>query len=236
MGLAALALLATSCGSSDNSDAPDALGDSTAFFTQTAAGGGLDATTLTLAGVAPSVIAVLDRPLRTVEHIPVASFVDTFTERFAGDLPNAILTAVVGDEEQTAVFTISEPTYTSDTRTVTFTVVNSDGSNVTLPQFGLATLTIDSGPSEVSSQYTKLGVTQGNSDATLDLRDEQNISVSVERDSEGQLVLTSEERQLGGYMKISNNTDAAIEATVTREDGSNHTYRIARSGSLLLRT
>jgi len=159
---------------------------------------------------------------------------DTFAARFGGVPPNAILTAVADDEEQVAVLTISEPAYNSATETLTFTTVPIGEGSVTLSKFGLATLTIDSGPATVELSSVKIQITQGEAEASLDLSDARDRTVLVKFSSEGSLIFESEQQQLGGYMKIVNETDAAIEATVTLEKDQSHEYRISRNGTLLL--
>ena len=233
-GLVALALLTATCGSS-SSESAGASADPSAFFTQTAAGGSLETGTLTLTGIAPSVVAVLDRPLRTIEHIPVADFAHTFRERFLDDPPNAILTAVVDKQEETAVLTISDPVYNSQVQTLTFDTVSIGDDKGALSEFGLATLTIDSGPSAVNTSPVNVRVTQGELEAAIDVGDGRNVIILVKMSEQGEILLDSEQQQLGGYMKILNGTDAPIEVSVTTGDDRGHDYRLARDATLALR-
>ncbi|MGO4123843.1 hypothetical protein AB4Z01_05555 [Inquilinus sp. YAF38] len=87
--------------------------DASWLFIQTAQKVQFDGTTLTLSGVNPSVVMFTDRPARTAEAIPTATFVKDWgikgKDSFVADPPNAGLTSIVDGKLQIATVELKQP-------------------------------------------------------------------------------------------------------------------------------
>jgi hypothetical protein len=72
-----------------------------ALFVHSAQGVTLDADTLTMKGVSPTVIYFCDRPVRFAGHLSVEDFLDSVSkgkDSFAEDPPNAVVSIFSGEE------------------------------------------------------------------------------------------------------------------------------------------
>ena len=104
--LAAIMLLAASCGGSNNKG-PEYL------FVQTSNGAGLTDSTLTLTGINPNTGWFSDRPYREAGQIPTEEFILAWGEgenSFADDPPNADFTCTVDGEVVNYVVELQNPT------------------------------------------------------------------------------------------------------------------------------
>jgi hypothetical protein len=129
-----------------------------------------DVFTLTLEQPAPDVTVFTDRPVRSASTESVSHFVDQWNQRgFAQDPPNA---ALVLDQEpdnaDTAIFKLADPSYDSDSGTVSYTATHVTGGTASLPAdehidpppaFGDAHLFID--PSGSGDQHAMAIDVQG---------------------------------------------------------------------------
>lgn len=101
------------------------------LFSQDAESGALtkesdDTYTLTLNGVSGLTGVFADRPVREAHTEDTGDFVSSFKERFGDNPPNAALHFEPKDgkkEIDVAVFTVSDPTYDKDSRTLTYKAV-----------------------------------------------------------------------------------------------------------------
>jgi len=104
--LAAILLLAASCGDSNNKG-PELL------FVQTSDGATLTDSTLTLTGISPNTGWFADRPYRAAGQIPTEEFLTLWDEgenSFADDPPNADFTCTVDGEVINHVVELQNPT------------------------------------------------------------------------------------------------------------------------------
>ena len=104
--LAAVMLLAASCGDSNNKG-PEYL------FVQTSDGATLTDSTLTLTGISPQTGWFTDRPYREAGQIPTEEFLTLWDEgenSFADDPPNADFTCTIDGEVVNYVVELQNPT------------------------------------------------------------------------------------------------------------------------------
>ena len=104
--LAAILLLAASCGDSNNKG-PEYL------FVQTSDGATLTDSTLTLTGISPNTGWFTDRPYREAGQVPTEEFLLAWGEgenSFADDPPNADFTCTFGGEVVNYVVELQNPT------------------------------------------------------------------------------------------------------------------------------
>ena len=104
--LAAIMLLAASCGDSNNKG-PEYL------FVQTSDGATLTDSTLTLTGISPNTGWFTDRPYREAGQIPTEEFLTLWDEgenSFADDPPNADFTCTIDGEVVNYVVELQNPT------------------------------------------------------------------------------------------------------------------------------
>ena len=104
--LAAIMLLAASCGDSNNKG-PELL------FVQTSDGAALYESTLWLTGISPNTGWFTDRPYREAGQIPTEEFIFAWGEgenSFADDPPNADFTCTFGGEVVNYVVELQNPT------------------------------------------------------------------------------------------------------------------------------
>ena len=104
--LAAIMLLAASCGDSNNKG-PELL------FVQTSDGATLTDSRLTLTGISPNTGWFTDRPYREAGQIPTEEFILAWGEgenSFADDPPNADLTCTFGGEVVNYIVELQNPT------------------------------------------------------------------------------------------------------------------------------
>jgi len=88
-----------------------------ALFVQSAHGMTYQDGTLTLKGIAPTIILFSDRPDRVTGHIPSEEFFDSWGEgddSFADDPPNAVLSIFTEDEIHDVVVVLSDPALDAD--------------------------------------------------------------------------------------------------------------------------
>lgn len=89
-----------------------------ALFVHSARSITMDASTLTMEGVSPTVIYFCDRPIRLAGHLGVQEFLDSVSkgeDSFAADPPNAAVSIMVGDEVVDLVVTLHQrPTVDGD--------------------------------------------------------------------------------------------------------------------------
>lgn len=96
-----------------------------------------DGKSLTLTGVTPQTIMFTDRPQRMAGDISTKQFIDDWTagkDSFESDPPNASLSVLVGDKEETVVVELTNPQLSPGT--LTYDVKVLEGS---VPQQGEAT-------------------------------------------------------------------------------------------------
>jgi len=105
--------------------------------------------TLTLREISDATVVFTDRPIRDAFAVTTADFVARFAASFGDDPPNAALSFVPADGNvaSTAVFTIDDPIYDGQARTLTYRAVDIPLSGTALTQlpgqFGEASLFID---------------------------------------------------------------------------------------------
>jgi len=120
--LLAIALLSSPALADPAETAKAAGKDASWLFIQTAQKVRFDGKTLTLSGVDPSVVMFTDRPKRTAETIPIATFIKDWGTKgknsFVADPPNAGLTTIVDGKLQTATVELKQPSL--DGTTLTF--------------------------------------------------------------------------------------------------------------------
>jgi len=89
-----------------------------ALFVHSARDVTMDADTLTMKGVSPTVIFFCDRPVRFAGHLSVADFLSSVSQgkdSFAEDPPNAVVSILSGEEVVDVVVTLSKkPTVNGD--------------------------------------------------------------------------------------------------------------------------
>lgn len=88
-----------------------------ALFVQSAHGMTYQDGTLTLKGIAPTIILFSDRPDRVTGHIPSEEFFDSWGEgddSFASDPPNAVLSIFTEEEIHDVVVVLSDPALDED--------------------------------------------------------------------------------------------------------------------------
>jgi hypothetical protein len=88
-----------------------------ALFVQSAHGMTYQDGTLTLKGIAPTIILFSDRPDRVTGHIPSEEFFDSWGEgddSFASNPPNAVLSIFTKDEIHDVVVVLQDPALDAD--------------------------------------------------------------------------------------------------------------------------
>ena len=101
----------------NNSDLDTSPKEIEALFVQSAHGMTYQDGTLTLKGIAPTIILFSDRPDRVTGHIPSEEFFDSWGEgddSFADDPPNAVLSIFTEDEIHDVVVVLSDPALDED--------------------------------------------------------------------------------------------------------------------------
>ena len=120
--LAAVMLLAASCGDSNNKG-PEYL------FVQTSDGATLTDSTLTLTGIGPNTGWFTDRPYREAGQIPTEEFILAWGEgenSFADDPPNADFTCTVDGEVVNYVVELTRPELVGDELTYDIALIGND--------------------------------------------------------------------------------------------------------------
>jgi hypothetical protein len=111
--LLAIALLSSPALADPTETAKAAGKDASWLFIQTAQSAQFDGKTLTLKNVSLSVVMFTDRPKRTAEAIPIATFIKDWGTKgknsFVADPPNAGLTSIVDGKLQTATVELKQP-------------------------------------------------------------------------------------------------------------------------------
>ncbi len=79
-----------------------------AMFVMNAKNATLHGQTLTMTGVAPTVIFFCDRPVRMAGHMSLQDFIKLGNERFPGNPPNATLSVFAGDKITDVVVTVTK--------------------------------------------------------------------------------------------------------------------------------
>jgi hypothetical protein len=106
--------------------------------------------TLVLSNVANNTIQFSDRPNRIVESVSTTDFVgnwSTGTNSFAADEPNdaLIVEDIESGELETAIIESFNPSYDTNTNTLTYTIMAENTTSVDLPrEFGQSIIMIDS--------------------------------------------------------------------------------------------
>ena len=120
--LAAVMLLAASCGDSNNKG-PEYL------FVQTSDGATLTDSTLTLTGISPNTGWFTDRPYREAGQVPTEEFLLAWGEgenSFADDPPNADFTCTVNGEILNHVLELTRPELIGDELTYDIALIGND--------------------------------------------------------------------------------------------------------------
>ena len=120
--LAAILLLAASCGDSNNKG-PEYL------FVQTSDGATLTDSTLTLTGISPQTGWFSDRPYREAGQIPTEELILAWGEgedSFADDPPNANFTCTVNGEVVNHVVELTRPELVGDELTYDVTLIGNN--------------------------------------------------------------------------------------------------------------
>lgn len=192
-----------------------------AFFSQTAAGATIDGEAVTLTGVSSSVLVVDTRPDRGFARMPIAEFVDSWDDRFAGDPPNAILTAEVDGTEKSGAFVLSSPIYDPDAGTLVYSATSLAGSDGPTGRVGLASLIIDSGPAGVVPRKpTALAVgpvDNPDDGPQVELEDPRNTLVIVREPANGGLAMEVVEKAEDNYLAVRNETDETLALRFLQE-------------------
>ena len=137
--LAAVMLLAASCGDSNNKG-PELL------FVQTSDGATLTDSTLTLTGISPNTGWFTDRPYREAGQIPTEEFLTLWDEgenSFADDPPNADFTCTIDGEVVNYVVELTKPELNERELTYAVQAVGSMAQPAGLACDGTAHLFID---------------------------------------------------------------------------------------------
>jgi hypothetical protein len=101
----------------DDSDQISQTDEIEALYVQSARGMAFQDGTLTLQGIAPTIILFSDRPDRITGHIPSEEFFASWGEgdnSFADDPPNAVLSIFTEDEINDVVVVLSDPALDGD--------------------------------------------------------------------------------------------------------------------------
>lgn len=212
--LVALALVVAACGGDETSDgstptsAADADADAGYFFSQQAAEGSLAEGELVLREVSPSVLAIADRPMRTVDHLDLGAFVDEWSDRFGDDPPNAVLAAGVGGEERDLAVELMDPSLDESGTELRYRVAVVGDAELPTGEITGASLFIDPAPVDRLAFEVAGG---GDDTGRVEIPDDGGLAI-VRDTADGRLEVALEEPAPGreGALEVRNETDEEI--------------------------